>query len=349
MREPRRSNRKGVKLLLVGIVLALVSYNISTSSSFIDEKSKGIASRTAKAKSQDSDDNIEKLKRFSKYYQTYRYLGPASRYDYVPVPGKECGESPDFGPWWNLDEMKRSSLGEDKFIYETFFKDYSYSGQNNFKGTYLELGAYNGIQESNTRFFDVCLGWKGLLIEGNPESYQKVLETRPYAHKMSLAPSCSAEYEVINKTIPFYRYPITNVGLVGHAKTYTGKPTVDVPCAPLQPILQDIFVDDENGNHHNGGLPTLDFFSLDVEGSEALVLSTIDFQAVRINILMIEIQNSHCKTDDCEVRKRVRAKMEAEGYIRYEGVVRNSDLYVHPKSPFQIPNETARPTWVPKN
>ena len=278
------------------------------------------------------------MKRFWKYSQTYRYIPPASRYDYIPVPAKECGAGPDFDPWWKLSGKDRSRLGEDKFIYETFFKNQN----NNFTGTYVELGAYNGRIESNTRFFDLCLGWKGLLIEGNPENYEKTIFNRPYAHKMSLAPSCSAEYEAVNKTIQFYRYPMTNVGLVGHAKTYEKKPTVDVPCGPLSPIFEDVFAEDtENGA--GSLLPTLDFFSLDVEGAEMLVLSTIDFQAVRINILMIEIDNDHCTGAQCQVRKDVRAKMEAEGYKRYERLVHASDIYVHPESPFQIPESIAIP------
>ena len=53
-------------------------------------------------------------------------------------------------------------------MYETFFKNHP-----GFNGTYLELGAYDGSQESNSRFFDLCLGWKGLLIKRNPKKYQK--------------------------------------------------------------------------------------------------------------------------------------------------------------------------------
>ena len=273
--------------------------------------------------------------RFWKYYHTYRYVTPASRQDVVvPMPARACGAAPDYAQWFEQGQMERSRNQEDKIIYETLFKDHP-----NISGTYLELGAFNGKQESNSRFFDECLGWKGLLIEGNPENYQLTVGHRPFAHRMSLAPSCSAEYEAVNKTIQFYRYPITNVGLVGHALSYDGKPVVDVPCGPLAPILADVFAADT----HNRDRPTLDFFSLDVEGAEALVLSTIDFHAVRINVLMIEISNNHCNDSECKVRRQVRAKMSAEGYLRYEGLVKQSDVYVHRESMFQIPEVVAKP------
>ena len=54
------------------------------------------------------------------------------------------------------------------------------------KGNYIELGAFDGEAESNTRLFDLCLGWKGLLIEGNPSSFKKLVRNRPGAHRLSL-------------------------------------------------------------------------------------------------------------------------------------------------------------------
>jgi hypothetical protein len=52
------------------------------------------------------------------------------------------------------------------------------------KGTYIELGAFDGKTESNTIFFDKCLGWEGLLIEGQSDSYEKVILNRPHAVKL---------------------------------------------------------------------------------------------------------------------------------------------------------------------
>ncbi len=54
---------------------------------------------------------------------------------------------------WNPPDphSQRSLNNEDR---DLFFKLF-YNVEN---GTYVEIGAYNGRQESNTRFFDVCLG-----------------------------------------------------------------------------------------------------------------------------------------------------------------------------------------------
>jgi hypothetical protein len=262
--------------------------------------------------------------RMTKYINTYNYTLPTTTTTPLNRTDEQCGTGPDYNDFFKLKHTERSRFNEDKTIYETIFKN-----KLNATGTYVELGAYDGSKESNSRFFDLCLGWKGLLIEGNPHSYKKVLLSRPRAHRMSFAPSCSAQYEAENGTVLFYRYALANVGLVGKAKTYEGKSTLSVPCGPLSPVLQDVF----NGER-------ITFFSLDVEGAELTVLETIDFDKVLIEVMMIEIKNSDCG-DICEHRDMVRAKMKELGYKKYEGVVLASDVHIHPRSRYQMPGAAA--------
>ena len=168
---------------------------------------------------------------------------------------------------------------------------------------------------------------------------------------MSFAPTCAAPAS----TVPFHRVKFANAGLQGYALAYNkskAPPTVDLPCGPLSPVLADIFAArDPHWDHKNTTSttttpvlrPTLDFFSLEVEGVEALVLSTIDFHAVRIHVLMIEIHSHFCKDDACKSRQPVRAKRAVEEYHRYEDVIPASDMYVHPDSPYQISDAVATP------
>ena len=172
----------------------------------------------------------------------------------------------------------------------------------------------------------LCLGWEGLLIEGNPKEYPKLIENRPKAHRISFSPTCTAEEEALNKTVSFHDFPFTNAGIDGNALAYKNLSKVDVPCGPLTPVLQDLL----DGR--------ITFFSLDVEGAEQLVLAQIDFTAVFIEVLMIESFNNFCQNEG-PARDRVREMMDSVGYKRHEGVVRNSDLYVHPKSVYQLKTE----------
>lgn len=268
----------------------------------------GVRSRPSTNDTEVGGGKAEQELRFQKYVETYKYERPVQ-------PRKNfssCGVGPNFTQYFGLNIKQRSRFGEDQIIYETFFKGRLIGNE-----TFVELGAFNGVTASNTRFFDECLGWKGLLIEGNPQNYQQTVQSRPNAHRMSFAPSCSAEYEATNKTTKFFIHANANSGLPGAALTYQGRATVDVPCGPLTPALLDIF-----------GAGGVSYFSLDVEGAEKLILDTIDFKAVRIDVMMIEVVNEHCRArQPCEVRDAVRERMKQEGYSQYTNLVVSICIY----------------------
>ena len=76
---------------------------------------------------------------------------------------------------------------EDKYLNETFFKNKS-------DGVFIEIGAHNGIDGSNSYFFEKELGWKGICVEPIPEVFS-LLNTAPRslnffssADKMKLRP-----------------------------------------------------------------------------------------------------------------------------------------------------------------
>jgi hypothetical protein len=64
-------------------------------------------------------------------------------------------------------EHSLSSAGEDLFTLPTLL---SLAG--GAPGVFVELGAYDGIQGSNTYMLERCLNWSGLLIEANPWTFK---------------------------------------------------------------------------------------------------------------------------------------------------------------------------------
>ena len=253
----------------------------------------------------------------------YKYKPPSDVSQQEYDIEEYCGSSPDFEAFFALPGTTvRSRHKEDKIIYDTFFK-------NNFdeEGTYIELGPFDGLRGANTHFFDKCLKWKGLLLEGNPKHYDKLVANRPNTHRMSFAPSCVQW----NDTVTIYTTTFTNAGMSGHAKGYepdennnNNIPQMDVPCGPIGPIIEKVFPSQLQ-------LPArVNFFSLDVEGAEKLVLDTIDFSKVQIDVFMINKVNLLCPVDaDCEVRNQVRNKMVNElGYDIFS--LRSNDVYIHP-------------------
>lgn len=83
----------------------------------------------------------------------------------------ECGTAPAFQAYFDQPSHAQRSLSdEDATIYQLFFRDTPTVAARKSDTAaavetpnlhYVELGAFNGITESNTRFFDLCLGWEG--------------------------------------------------------------------------------------------------------------------------------------------------------------------------------------------
>lgn len=233
-----------------------------------------------------------------------------------------CGQGPEFKNFFKLGKRSRSRNEEDWRIYNLFYADQTFVGT----GTYIELGAYDGKKETNTAFFDACLGWEGLTIEANPAQYKNLVVNRPYAHRMQFAPSCSAEEEDKGKTVQFVSVAFTNAGLVSaltetiYSNASISKHTVDVPCGTLTTALLDVFP----SGHVN-------FFSLDVEGAEPLVLQSIDFSRVKIDVVIVESFNQNClRHAPCATRTASRKILTGAGYRMFEDVVYKSDLFVAP-------------------
>jgi hypothetical protein len=63
-----------------------------------------------------------------------------------------------------------SQSQQDKFLYEKFFKDKK-------DGVFVEIGAYNGIVYSNTKFFEE-LGWSGICIEPIEDVFKELKKNR---------------------------------------------------------------------------------------------------------------------------------------------------------------------------
>ena len=51
--------------------------------------------------------------------------------------------------------------------------------------TVVEMGANDGLHMSNSFFFSKTLGWRALLIEGNPEVYKRISLHRPEAERVN--------------------------------------------------------------------------------------------------------------------------------------------------------------------
>jgi len=208
---------------------------------------------------------------------------------------------------WYENKQKYRGKGmsvweEDLVIYDAFFKDTMINSSDMF---YLEIGGHNGVRSSNTRLFDVCLGWSGLLVEPIPRLYNRMVKLRPNAHHLNMCPSCTAPDIAMFHDIEY-------TDAVANAEGATMK----IHCGPLSHPISQLDI-----RHIN-------FWSLDVEGSELATLQTVDWDAVQIDIIMAE---AHSRLDNwLQMAREVRRYLKVKGYILMKSVtVPKSDIFVH--------------------
>jgi FkbM family methyltransferase len=166
----------------------------------------------------------------------------------------------------------------------------------NFKeGFFVEAGANDGINQSNTLYFEKCKGWRGLLIEGIPTLAERCQSNRPKCIVENCAlvaadyPEESIEMtycnlmSIVKGTHNSVKSELNHIQS-GRQHLASGEETyrVTVPARTFSNVL----------DKHN--IKNVDFFCLDVEGYEAQVLKGIDFERHRIKFMLIEVR---CRED----------------------------------------------------
>ncbi len=195
------------------------------------------------------------------------------------------GHHPQFNSIKNLYTMQYnikfySQYGQDKFCYDKFFNDKV--------GFFVEIGADDGIDKSNTYFFEKELGWNGLCIEPRTSAYDKLIFNR----------RCLCEnvaVSSVSKDVPqdFLELEGWGKGLSGLVDHYDPRhlqrikreqkhpqhvitKTIKVPVVSLQQLF----------DKHN--IVHIDFLSIDTEGGELEILETLNWDQTSIDVICIE-------------------------------------------------------------
>lgn len=173
--------------------------------------------------------------------------------------------------------MFKSQYGQDKFLYENFFKSKK-------EGTFVDIGAHDGIELSNTYFFEQ-LGWTGMCIEPNPNVYNKLINNRK-----CLTINGAAWYEDTVK-----KFRLVNgysEMLSGIVDTYNKlhETRIDTECNSTGGSFSDININCYNITELliKNNLLEIDFMSIDTEGSEFEIIKGIDFTKIKVNLFLVE-------------------------------------------------------------
>lgn len=183
-------------------------------------------------------------------------------------------------------------------------------------GFYVELGANDGVNQSNTLYFEMKRNWKGVLVEPTPHNFILCSEQRSNKNKIFCNACVGFDYKD--------KY-------------------VDIKYANLMTISENLDLDLENKEAHiqagekhltekdrvfsfgsvaatlnslleKANAPSvIDFISLDVEGAELEVLKGINFEQFSFKYMLIEVRDL----------KRV------EGFLKNHGYVLEKKFSVH--------------------
>ena len=174
--------------------------------------------------------------------------------------------------------------------------------------TVVEMGANDGLHMSNSYFFSKTLGWRALLIEGNPDVYASASPStgpRPSASTPSWATPSTSRPTGARPSSPF-------TGRVNTEKHNTaldwetglsGIPSPNSSTVALRSVTSAQRAAARFGvefRQHRlrrralldaaerAGIGKIDVLFLDVEGAELSVLQTLNFQKNPVRFLVVE-------------------------------------------------------------
>lgn len=185
----------------------------------------------------------------------------------------------------------------DKFIFERYFSDI------NFSGVCIECGAYDGVVDSCTKFFEDNCNWNCYNIEAVPYIFEKLKNNRPKSKNFNLALFNENGEKEFNFPIhPTLGKDFGN-GSLKHTETHKDellKENCKFEKFMIRTETYKSFVLKNN-------IKFLDLFVLDVEGAELEVIDGMNGCEVLPTVICVEYTNVGLE--------KIRISLEKLGYV----------------------------------
>ena len=152
-------------------------------------------------------------------------------------------------------------------------------------GTFVDIGANDGVTISNTLYFEKELGWSGLAIEPMPDAYTR-LKTNRHCHTLN---ACITDREGRAEFLEITGRAAMLSGLVAkydqqHLRRIDrtikrlggSRKITQVECLRFHTAMARYNIN------------RIDFLSLDTEGGELDILKDIDFKALPVRTISVE-------------------------------------------------------------
>lgn len=184
--------------------------------------------------------------------------------------------------------MSYSQLAQDLTVINFFKK---------FNGYFIEIGAIDGIELSNTYLLEKKYNWKGICVEPIPQKFDMLCKNRPN----SLC-SNKAVFSESNKTVIF--------DIANDAEFLSGiSDCIDCHAAAVNANKTQIVVETITLNDllkQFNAPPFIEYMSLDTEGSELEILKAVDFQKYTFGI--IDVEHNFVEPRRTQIRELLTSK-----------------------------------------
>lgn len=178
-------------------------------------------------------------------------------------------------------------------------------------GYFVEFGATDGLAFSNSLLLEKSFGWQGILAEPARSWHNALHTNRPGPIETRCV------WKDSNTLLRFNELPLSGLsGIAGQQSTAKGFDPSQATSYKVQSISLADMLD------HYAAPRTIDYLSIDTEGSEFDILSHFDFSKYDIKVITCE----HNFTPD---RQRILDLLSDQGYERkFVGVSHVDDWYV---------------------
>lgn len=204
-----------------------------------------------------------------------------------------------------LKNKSRSQLGQDLFVV------FELKSKKN--GYFVEFGATNGIDLSNTYLLETEFSWRGILAEP-----ARIWEQQLKTNRSNASIETLCVWKDSNLSLTFLETDVPQLSTVDsfsavdiHASTRLAGKNYEVRTISLNDLLM---------KHRAPNY--IDYLSIDTEGSEYEILKAFNFKEFKFGIITVE----HNYTPQ---RELIFALLTSHGYIRkYENISEFDDWYV---------------------
>ena len=175
----------------------------------------------------------------------------------------------------DLDNDSSSILGVDLFVaFKTKFKR---------KGYFVEFGASDGVNLSNTYTLEKNLEWNGLLVEPAKVFHDALKSNR----------KCNIDFSCIGPTTGQKVYFMEEDFEHRHYSHVFGYPGSKSFNYADKYVLETVSLDDILDRYNAPSI--IDFVSIDTKGGELEILEGFDFSKRQVNIFCIDWSYTHSK------------------------------------------------------